>query len=429
MQKIVFDAPRVTRRFRWRDTRFRQVDIDQDGGSHPSELMLSVSRVLAPLDGDQQELVDLIGNAFFMNGYQWPTFQYVQASFDQRTLDASAIIAGFPSVGSVSYRYGAVSSLAWAGNIADRDPVRLTLLGLHHYRGFLLSDAEAAVRQALKICSHFSSLRRSFKPSPLALETPIATDIDVAKMLNSERLHFLGAKQMHQIMLNEPGFLGGSSQTGTDDDFHWTWTLGRESLHYAGALTVGEYVQRVAERYYLPPSVASRFASPALLAGAIDHLDAVWRLAFANKHFFLLPGAEQTVRLGMQVATREEYGDGLVALAELLRHIQVPKGGEQAGGHAVTRLYGFLAFKLSESSMSRVRDALRTLESITFIRHGHFHVEALPKALDAYRQLGISYPIGDWAHAWGVICGHVVDAFATIREEVLPLADGDVGTH
>ncbi len=399
--------------------------MPSDSETHPSasELQRSVQRVFEPLDADQQQLVNLVGDTFVLQDRNWPTFQFVEAMLDRQRLDARSIIASFPWVGNLSYRYGAVRSISWAHNMGDSDLVRLSLVGLHHYRGTLL-EAGAFVRQVLEILELFATTRRSFRPSPLEVERLELTDREVADYLRGKKRHFLGARALYQVMQDEPVYSGGWG-TGPDEaDFHWTWTVSRSALDFEGVTTMQEYVQRVAERYHLAPSAGLRTGSPRSLASALDHLDVVWRLLHGKQSRLVVsPSLEITTLLGSEVASRADYFEHINALGDVFKHLKIPSGGNQRGGHPLDRLRAYLEFRLPNESVPTATEAIDVLTHVKAIRNGSTHAEAMPRALEAYRALDIAYPITDWGGAWLMICGHTVAALDSIRNEVLSLID------
>ena len=51
--------------------------------------------LLDPLTNDQQRLIDLVGEAFSLDG-AWPFFDYLEGAFDQDHKDAGDTLAQFP---------------------------------------------------------------------------------------------------------------------------------------------------------------------------------------------------------------------------------------------------------------------------------------------------------------------------------------------
>ena len=58
--------------------------------------------LLDPLTPDQQRLVDLVAEAFAIDG-EWPIFDYLEAKFDQEHKDAWETLYSLPRVGRWNY--------------------------------------------------------------------------------------------------------------------------------------------------------------------------------------------------------------------------------------------------------------------------------------------------------------------------------------
>jgi hypothetical protein len=69
------------------------------------ERRVTSADLLKPLGPEQQQLVDLIGDAF-LGDEDWPIFDYLQGSFERNGLDASKTLESFPRMGS--WGYGAI---------------------------------------------------------------------------------------------------------------------------------------------------------------------------------------------------------------------------------------------------------------------------------------------------------------------------------
>ena len=56
-------------------------------------------QLLAPLTPEQQAVVNVVADAFFGAGMNWPLFQYVEWKLDQFDIDLRKTAATFPVVG------------------------------------------------------------------------------------------------------------------------------------------------------------------------------------------------------------------------------------------------------------------------------------------------------------------------------------------
>jgi hypothetical protein len=135
----------------------------------PPQVEAIVDRLLSPLTPEQQRIVDVTAHAYFTNDKRWPTFQHVQALLDRERLDAKTVLSTFPlSPGPL--RYGAFTSLVWAGNISDDTELGLTLLGLFHYKGPFAGEVEALTRDVLRLLQLFIDVQHDFLPPPTKVE-------------------------------------------------------------------------------------------------------------------------------------------------------------------------------------------------------------------------------------------------------------------
>jgi hypothetical protein len=152
-----------------------------------------MSRLLEPLSDDQQELVDLLADAF-NNEDEWPVFDYLEGHFDKKGIDASGILRSFPRAGR--WGYGA---LYWVGQDQAPKPslsqvIKLTVVGLHHSR--VLNGLVDAVFDVINLMV----VRR--KTAPLSTRAPRdlnITDQEVLDLLRTRRR--LGAERWSKLLL------------------------------------------------------------------------------------------------------------------------------------------------------------------------------------------------------------------------------------
>jgi hypothetical protein len=396
------------------------------GDGECREIEAIVERLFAPLSDDQREIVNATGDAFFRAEQVWPTFQHVEAILDLRGLNAKTTLMSFP-VFQPSIAYGAFTSLSWVANLHDDTQLQLTLLGLHHYTGVFRGQAEALVRDILRMLAVFVDARRSFTPPPTEVAYLRLTSDEVRTKLRSTPHNIPSAQVLNSFVQAEPPFntaLGGS---GIDASGMCTWTVQRQLVHYADVgLDLHEYVRRMITKFYKPPvsTQARVVSSPLSLPVSFGYLDTAWRVAIGTKeHLVVLPSPERAAAIAFDAGTREEYLERISALGDVLKSLNVPAGGAQKGGHALERLRAYLTAKLSPESHGRVADALDRLGQVREIRNGGGHAEAEPAALRAYRSLGVPVPITDWGRAWSTVRDVTIEALDAIRDELLGLAD------
>src|SRR6266542_6494671 len=92
------------------------------------ERRVTPADLLSPLSVEQQQLVDLVGDAF-LGDQDWPIVDYLQGSFERNALDASETLESFPRMGRWSY--GAVRCDSGRPTPQLDEKVALTLVGIH----------------------------------------------------------------------------------------------------------------------------------------------------------------------------------------------------------------------------------------------------------------------------------------------------------
>ena len=387
-----------------------------------------VDRLFAPLTISQQRVVDVTAEVFFTKG-QWPMFQYVEQTLDTERLDAKAVLGTLPVSPGV-IRYGAFRRLDTISTLSEQERIQLTLLGLHHYQGPFAAKRDALVRDVLRLLQVFIDARRAFRPSATEFshfELTSQVALGALAQLRGTPHNLPAASALASFVESEPPFstsLVGSSGDPTRSSF--TWTIGRQVLVYDPVgLDRRRYVEAIVDRFYVPPSAARRAVpSPLSLAASLGYLDTAWRVLHGRgTHLVELPGPERTISLALDCATREEFLDRIGALADLLKSLRVPSGGEQKGGHPLERLRAYLAWKLPPESQEGIARALDQLDHIRVIRNATGHEAAESDGARAYRALGIPYPVTDWPGAWRTIQAEATVAFDAVRGEVMSFVE------
>jgi hypothetical protein len=223
-----------------------------------------------------------------------------------------------------------------------------------------------------------------------------------------------------------PFFTSGGNRSGGDAEETWTWMVGRSVLDYAGVgLDLEEYLRRLVAKYRSPQSSGARaIASPLSLPASLGYLDTAWRVVPQHHaHLVVMPSPERSASLAFNATSREEYLERISAIGDVLKSLNVPKGGAQRGGHALERLRAYLFAVLALESRPRVTEALDRLDLVRRIRNGGGHAEAEPDALLAYRSLGIVLPIRDWDAAWETVRSRTIEALDALRDEILSFVD------
>lgn len=379
-------------------------------------------QLLDPLTDDQQLVVNLVADAFYQCGQQWPKFQYVEAVLDRERLDARSVLATFPVAGT-SINYAAVSCTPRTASLSDDTQVGLTLLGLHHYKGPFKGHAESLVRDGLRLLQVFVDARRVFTPPPTEVKYLQLSGAEVLARLRPNAPRDLPSEAvLDGIVHAEPPLLscvGGSRNDGRT----WAWTVSRGNLLEFDGIdgVLEEYVRRIVRKYHVFHRVERPvLASPLTLPSALGYLDTAWRvMAGREVHLVVLPSPERAAALAFDAGTRAEFLERIGALGDVLKCLNVPAGGDQKGGHPLERLRAFLLGRLPSESHELITRALDQLVAVKDIRNGGLHAEAEPAALRAYQALGVAFPITNPAAAWDAVRIATVGALDAIREEVL----------
>ena len=383
------------------------------------------SELFAPLTPEQQLAINLTAEAFFQAGRRWPTFQYVEQSLERAGFDAKSVLASFPIAGT-SVRYAAFRSSPHAASLTDDQPVELTVLGLHHYKGTLALEAQTLVRDALLLLQVFVDARRNFSPPP--------TEVKQLQVTSDEVLAILNQARRSPFQLPTPAVLAGLQKTepplsasmgASTTETTVTWTIWRSLRDFDGVADVEDYVRRIISKYHSPsPAQQPVLASPLSLPASLGYLDTAWRVMEGRDvHLIVLPSPERAASLAFDAGTSGEYLERLGALADVLKWVHVPAGGNQKGGHPLQRLRAYLEWKLPKPSHSRISDALDQLNHVNNIRNGGLHAEAEPLAVKGYKALGIPFPITDPGAAWDAIRTATVRALDAMRDEILSYLD------
>lgn len=173
----------------------------------------------------------------------WPVWHYVVGQLDKRGLDAQAVIASLPRVGSsvtLGPSYGFTAVHDWR-MIRDNDKVALTVaaaLLLEELRGML-------AHPFLRTLDYMIKLQREAVPSPTEVTQTWLESEDLLRAMPDMDPRFVTA--LPEILNTEPATRGGSSSGPNPGDPSWRKQITREVLRYADALNLPAYVAKVGE--------------------------------------------------------------------------------------------------------------------------------------------------------------------------------------
>ena len=379
--------------------------------------------LLKSLTPDQQRLVDLLGDTALTHG-EWPIFDYVQGAFERDGLEGMDTFESFPRMGQ--WNYGAVRCDMGRRTPNLDEKVALTLLGVHH-----CSRMRPFVSSVLDVIKLMGERRRAV---PLSTKEPRRVLIPVSEI----RSWFLSLRKpfdapwffvLHELMRTEPRLATLTGGVAAD----WSIEVGPSVRDFEGIDTIEEYVERI-ERLTAFPEPAPSLAAPSPLdlVAALDYLDAVWRTTVGRKgmRLFMVPSAERAAKLAFGANTAEEFDARLSALGEILRSAndsakeveskkQLPR---QTPDEPLAPLEEHLAARGRKAGDARIRYGVSTLEHALALRDAAQHAEASDRAVRALNELGIGYPVSDFAQAWATVSAKTVEALGAIREELAALS-------
>jgi hypothetical protein len=377
------------------------------------------ARLLAPLNPEQQRLVDLAASRLAGGG--WPIFDFIDGEFERDGIDAWAVLESLPIVrGNGEY------PIAWCprppgGRAVPTEHIGLTILGMHH-AAQSSPAAKAIVFSFLALLPKLAMVRRSQSGHP---EQPRQLKLSAGSSLLTDfgdgvpGFPVLPTEFLYYLLGREPAtWLGAAQLSGPS----WEREIPREIGRFAKVDSIDAYIAATVERVYQEPaSVPMAAPSPLGLVAALDYLDTVWRVATpGGKHLFELHSAQRAAQLAFPAQTENEFESRLTGLGEILRSVNVPSSGGKPKGRdkPLDALSDYLVALLPASGQ-RIRASISTLGSVIDVRDGSQHSAARSKTATALIQLGVGYPpAAGWPAAWSVVSARTIEALDAIREEL-----------
>ncbi|MEA2633809.1 MAG: hypothetical protein QOH92_576 [Chloroflexota bacterium] len=162
--------------------------------------------------------------------------------------------------------------------------------------------------------------------------------------------------------------------------------------------------------------------APRALPDAIDHLDAVWRLALSKGPLLRLKRATDVAGLAQSCSTADEFEGRLSDLAEVLKALQVDDallpGTKIPKEQSFNRLTAVIEERLSGTEKDKALQAIKTLRAVADLRDAAQHAHAADRLPTGLSKLGLRFPITDYGETWDQVRAKTIDAFAAIREAV-----------
>jgi hypothetical protein len=163
--------------------------------------------------------------------------------------------------------------------------------------------------------------------------------------------------------------------------------------------------------------------SPRELPTALDFLDVTWRLAF-DRPLLRMRSAESVAGLVLPCLTREEFAQRLSELADLMKLMDIaddllPDDKKTLNkGETLNRFMAAIAFKFGDEGTAPVDAAIKLLQAINKARWALQHAAARSDLPVAFAELGIRYPIEDYAEAWDTVRVRAIEAVTALRKLV-----------
>lgn len=373
------------------------------------------------LDPYQQLLLRETFTPFDQMG-EWPVWAYVDHQLDSKGLVAADVLASLPVAGGAGggrMRYGLTwnSDSHWLPN--DRTRLALTVAGLWH-----LESASAPLLVAFKDTVRFLvERRRHITPSPLEVVEVVVTSHEVGRWLagsGAGGLHGPAAdvilRKVGDLVEHEPYLWHGFNRPDLESE-RWELRIPISIRDFRDVTTVEEYIDHV-EQLVAPPEPPSQplSAAPLGIPYAVSFADAVWesRTGFP---LFARPDPASIARLTQLCDSEGAFNSLMSALADLLSQVAKPGTGKAPRAGALEDVRKYLDRKLEPPAAARCSDAIGTLIKLRTIRHGIEHGDARAKAVAAYADVGLSFPVASWPQAWAQISAIACGALDVLREE------------
>ncbi|MDH6122922.1 hypothetical protein [Kitasatospora sp. GAS204B] len=381
-----------------------------DGARAPilmSALEMVLSSLLDPLDEPQSLLVNTIWRQF-EHGKRFPVYSYVGYVMGNAGHNAAAVLHSFPTVGRhlTATGYGAVGWHHQGTRIPPEAEVWLTVAGLHHVH----EDVSVGVTRAL-----LAYMRALTKAQEEILRHPFEVlnlnmNLTEAVQRSGDDGGTFYVPWATAVAEHEWPGLSFSRAAATD--------TGNGALGYLTAAdfhTTDAYLAAVAAALTQPEPLATLpYGEPRALLRAANFLDVTYELV-AGASLVERPPMDRSSLLALPVASEADFHAGVTVLAELLGKLKVP--GKNPS-HALGRLEQHLVDTLPAIDRAVVHDAVHTLDQIRLLRNSTIHTKPAPDLLQAHEDLGLTFPINDFATAWDSVRAHAEQAFAILQEAI-----------
>jgi hypothetical protein len=223
-------------------------------------------------------------------------------------------------------------------------------------------------------------------------------------------------RKVGQLLEHEPYLWHGFGRPELQSE-RWELRIPVSIRDFRDVTTVEEYIDRL-EQLVAPPEPPSQPLTAAALdiPYAVSFADAVWesRTGFP---LFARPDPASIARLTQACDSDGAFNSPMSALADVLSQVAKPGTGKAPRAGALEDVRKYLNGELEPSAAARCSDAIGTLIKLRTIRHSIEHGDARAKAVAAYADIGLAFPITSWPRAWAQISEITCGALDTLREE------------
>lgn len=373
----------------------------------------------AGLDPDQLTLLREVFTPFDRQG-EWPVWAYVDHVLDAQGLVAEDVLASLPTVGGqgggqMRYALTWSSDGHWLPNPGTR--LTLTVAGMWH-----LGQAAAPLLTAFKEAVRLLVMKqRDIVPSPLEVIEATATSGDLWRLL-TDTGYLQGPaaevifRKVGQLLEREPYLWHGFHRPAKDSD-QWELKIPVYIRDYRDVTSVEEYID-VVEQRVAPPEPPSQplSAAPLDIPYAVSFADAVWQSRTGHP-LFARPDPASIARLTQPCDSEGAFNSLMSALADIFSQVATPGTGRVPRVGALEEVRRYLDRELDPPAAARCSEAIGTLIRVRTIRHSIEHGDARSKAVAAYAELGLAFPVESWPMAWAQISAITCGALDTLREE------------
>ena len=201
--------------------------------------------LLAPLNEHQQRLVDLA--AVGLAGGTWPIFDFIDREFERDGIDAWAVLESLPRLRGIGEYQVAWCPRPPGGRPASTEPVRLTILGMHHAAES--SPAAGAIVSAFLALLPKLAVLRLAKPGgpqqPRVLQLSSGSSLITGIADGIGGFPTLPTEFLFNVLAREPPTWAGQAQLAGPS---WHCDIPREVIRFGAVTGIDDYVALMVEQ-------------------------------------------------------------------------------------------------------------------------------------------------------------------------------------